>query len=299
MTFKFNPDELKKGAATLKEQAEKKGGYRPEFKFKATESYLLVLQKDNNFIQEVAVHEVWKNNKPVAKVGSPSIEGLPDPIMDRGWEMKDKFKDHPNEDLQQLWRKYMPRRQSLAYVIDLKNIGEGVQMVSLPKMVKDFIVDEVSEVETEEQAKSIFDLDQGRILKVTHNGGQKINKKYEVVKFLDKRAGLVKAGKVDPVEIEKQMISLKKMQLAWDDARIQKVLQLLDADSKYLIEKAGADVSWSGVNTKAGQVLMVNCKAMNEAAIVGNDIATTMYTLLQAHQILEIRDLGCTVYDKH
>jgi len=72
-------------------------------------------------------------------------------------------------------------------------------------------------------------------------------------------------------------------------------------DNKFVFcisfEKAGADVSWSGVNTKAGQVLMVNCKAMNEAGIIGNDIATTMYTLLQAQQILEIRDIGCTVYD--
>ena len=57
------------------------------------------------------------------------------------------------------------------------------------------------------------------------------------------------------------------------------------------------DASWSGVNTKSGQVLMVNVKAMNSAGITANDIATTMYTLLQAEQILEIRDVGCTVYD--
>ena len=56
-----------------------------------------------------------------------------------------------------------------------------------------------------------------------------------------------------------------------------------------------ADASWTGVNTKAGQVLMVNVKAMNEAGVTS--IATTMYTLLQAEQILEIRDVGCTVYD--
>ena len=58
-----------------------------------------------------------------------------------------------------------------------------------------------------------------------------------------------------------------------------------------------SDASWSGVNTKSGQVLMVNVKALNEAGIQGNNIATTMYTLLQAEQILEIRDVGCTVYD--
>ena len=57
------------------------------------------------------------------------------------------------------------------------------------------------------------------------------------------------------------------------------------------------DAEWSGVNTKAGQVLMVNVKAMNETGITAANIATTMYTLLQAQQILEIRDVGCTVYD--
>ena len=56
-----------------------------------------------------------------------------------------------------------------------------------------------------------------------------------------------------------------------------------------------SDASWSGVNTKSGQVLMVNCKAMDSASVTS--IATTMYTLLQAEQILEIRDVGCTVYD--
>jgi hypothetical protein len=57
------------------------------------------------------------------------------------------------------------------------------------------------------------------------------------------------------------------------------------------------DAEWSGVNTKAGQVLMVNVKAMNETGITSANVATTMYTLLQAQKILEIRDVGSTVYD--
>jgi hypothetical protein len=57
------------------------------------------------------------------------------------------------------------------------------------------------------------------------------------------------------------------------------------------------DAEWSGINTKAGQILMVNCKALNETGITNNNIATTMYTLMEAQQILEIRDVGCTVYD--
>ena len=57
------------------------------------------------------------------------------------------------------------------------------------------------------------------------------------------------------------------------------------------------DAEWSGINTKAGQILMVNCKALNEAGITSANIATTMYTLMEVQQILEIRDVGCTVYD--
>jgi len=41
----------------------------------------------------------------------------------------------------------------------------------------------------------------------------------------------------------------------------------------------------------------VNVKALKPAFIAGNNIATTMYTLLQAEQIVEVRDVGCTVYD--
>ena len=57
------------------------------------------------------------------------------------------------------------------------------------------------------------------------------------------------------------------------------------------------DAEWSGVNTKAGQILMINCKAMKETGITNNNIASTMYTLLETQQVLEIRDIGCTVFD--
>ena len=57
------------------------------------------------------------------------------------------------------------------------------------------------------------------------------------------------------------------------------------------------DAEWSGASTKAGQVLMVNCKAMNEAGINSSNIASTMYTLLESQQILEIKDISVTIYD--
>lgn len=246
--------DLKKGAATLKEQGEKKGGFRPLFTFKDKESFLLILQKDNVFIHDVAVHEVWKNKKMIAKVGSPSIKGEEDPIMLRGWEIKDKFKDSDNDDLKNLWRKYMPRRQSLCRVIDVKDDKQGVQVASLPKMVKDAIIEEVSEIENEEQAASIFDLDKGRVLKVKHNGLPKLEKKFEVVKFLDKRAEMVKRGKADPAEIDKQMIDLNKYQTAWNDAQLQKVLKLIEDEVKYIIEREGGETTGLDLEDTSGSV---------------------------------------------
>jgi hypothetical protein len=53
---------------------------------------------------------------------------------------------------------------------------------------------------------------------------------------------------------------------------------------------------WTGINTKAGQLLMIKVKAQNAGTITG-DIANIMYVVLEAQQILEIRDIGTTVYD--
>jgi hypothetical protein len=55
------------------------------------------------------------------------------------------------------------------------------------------------------------------------------------------------------------------------------------------------DAEWSGINTKAGQVLMVKVKATN-GNVVAN-IADIMYSVLETQQILQISDVGCTVYD--
>jgi hypothetical protein len=54
------------------------------------------------------------------------------------------------------------------------------------------------------------------------------------------------------------------------------------------------DVDWSGINTKAGQILIVKVKG--GSAITG-DIAKSMFSTLVTQVVLEIRDVGCTLYD--
>ena len=54
--------------------------------------------------------------------------------------------------------------------------------------------------------------------------------------------------------------------------------------------------SWTGSNTKAGQVLIVKMNAVDQASMDA-DIANLMYITLVSEQILEIRDVGVSVYD--
>jgi hypothetical protein len=55
--------------------------------------------------------------------------------------------------------------------------------------------------------------------------------------------------------------------------------------------------SWTGTNTKAGQLLIVKCNALNPSLMLANNIADLMYITLVSENILEIRDVGVSVYD--
>ena len=56
------------------------------------------------------------------------------------------------------------------------------------------------------------------------------------------------------------------------------------------------EASWTGTNTKTGQILLIKLSAVDTGAISG-DIADMMYISLMSENILEIRDSGCSVYD--
>ncbi len=56
------------------------------------------------------------------------------------------------------------------------------------------------------------------------------------------------------------------------------------------------EASWTGTNTKAGQLLIVKCNALDQATMPTN-IAELLYITLVSEQILEIRDVGISVYD--
>ena len=56
------------------------------------------------------------------------------------------------------------------------------------------------------------------------------------------------------------------------------------------------EASWSGTNTKTGQILLIKLAAVNTSSISG-DIASTMFITLMTENILEIRDIGCSVFE--
>ena len=60
-------------------------------------------------------------------------------------------------------------------------------------------------------------------------------------------------------------------------------------------EKA-LDASWTGLNTKAGQLLTIKLKGAN-ATIDAGIMPTKMYITLHSDNILEIRDSGASVFD--
>ena len=64
------------------------------------------------------------------------------------------------------------------------------------------------------------------------------------------------------------------------------------------------EASWTGTSTKAGQILLIKLNAVDASATgaAGNGLAVgsmadTMFITLMSENILEIRDVACSIYD--
>ena len=55
------------------------------------------------------------------------------------------------------------------------------------------------------------------------------------------------------------------------------------------------EASWSGTNTKTGQILLIKLSSVNPASVP--EIASTMLITLMIENILEIRDIACSIYE--
>jgi hypothetical protein len=241
MGFVFNVGEQKKAAAAAKEKSK---GSKKSMDLKKELSEVLVLpptQKDAPIFFETCIHEVWVNKKPIATCASPTFEGEEDPIMKQGWKIREKFQDSKSEKLKNLFKLFMPKNNRYVYVLNKDSIDAGPLLLKLPSAAYDTLMDEINEVETEEDMKAICDLDDGRWLRIKHNGGEGLNKKY-VAKFSKNTAQLVEQGLVDADKLAASVPDLRKLQPAVDPAAVKKVLKALMEQANKIIEREGGSM---------------------------------------------------------
>jgi hypothetical protein len=69
---------------------------------------------------------------------------------------------------------------------------------------------------------------------------------------------------------------------------------IIGVDTEKILE-----AGFTGLNTRAGDLMIVRIKPQNGSTADFNDNkwATSMFIMLHADQILEIRDTGCQVFD--
>jgi hypothetical protein len=237
--FNFDLDSAKKAAQASKEKGSSTKIKRLKLKEETTGILLLPPLAGKPFIKEVSHHEYWsqKEKKFLVQVGSPAMHGEKDIIMEEGWKYRDKYKDSSNKKLKDLWKIFMPRNHKFVNCINIKAIEEGPMVLDLPLIVYNTVTDELAEMEEASDMMTICDLDKGRILKIKHNGGEGIAKKYEVVKFMNKSANLVEDGKVEVEEVLNSMADLDRLELPCDDKKIQEALVALKKIARSIEEK--------------------------------------------------------------
>ena len=243
--FDFDVDSAQKAAKKSKEKGS--GGKINRLKLKAETTGILLLPplKGKPFIKEVTTHSYWspKENKFVVNnVVSPTMSGEKDPIMEVGWAYREKYKDSDNKKLKDLWRMFMPKDHRYVNCINIKAIDEGPMVLDMPKIVFDTVTDEILEVEDDGGMRSICHLDEGRILKIKHNGGQGFQKKYEVVKFLNKTANLIEGGKVEKADLINAMVDLDKLEPVKDEAKLKEALATLKKIARSIEEKENEEI---------------------------------------------------------
>lgn len=181
-------------------------------------------------------HQIWKDKRPVSVVGTPSVNangdatGEKDKIMEIGWKLREKYKDSENEKKKTFWQKFLPDTQHHICVLDLKNVEAGPLVYSMPKMVADFVIDEINE--HSDDLTSICDFDEGRKLYIKHNGEKGMNRKYKVVKFKGEAKlledGLIEEEDLD--EIAEKMPDLRRLQPKFDqdafDTHLEKLAKM-------------------------------------------------------------------------
>lgn len=235
MAFKMKSKATKEAA----KKATESGGGLKSFKMdkNKTTANLLVLgsvKEEMGAVFTAKCHELWKAGKPVHTCGTPSVDklgnatGEKDPIVDTGWKLREKFLKSTNKKKKDFFKNFLLKTKHFVNVLDLDNLEAGPQCYLMPSSVADVVLEEFNEVG--EDISSICGFDEGRILYIKHNGGEKLARKYKVVKFKNETANLLEDGALteeDLVEIEKKLYDLSRHQPAYSETEFEKHLEHL------------------------------------------------------------------------
>lgn len=244
---KFNLKASKKAISREKAKQEKRegGGQVPRMKLSGRTNRVLILppwKKDSPIFKKVSVHQVWKNKggvrKPIATATSPAInDGDDDPIMQHGWDLREKYQDSKSKKKQDLWRLFMPTDDAYVNVLDLKEKNPTPRVLKLPQTAFKLLLEELEETE---DGSDICDLDEGRAMIIKGNGKNGQQRRYEVAKFERKPVNLVADGIIteeEAEEIENSLYNLDLLQPEVSEKRTKKVLNLL---KKAVLASGGA-----------------------------------------------------------
>lgn len=229
MGFNLSLEDTKKAAKKSKESAT--GGKTSYLKLKEQTTGVILLPSADGktFIKEMSVHQVYSpaERRMIVNVASPAMFGEKDPIKDAGWAYREKYMESDNKKLKELWKMFMPKDVRIVNAINVKDIDAGVQVLNMPKIVFDNVTEEILECETQEELDSICHFDKGRVLKIRHNGKDRIKKRYEIAKFLNKTANLIESGKFDEETLTGMLYNLDKLVPPKDDAQVKEALATL------------------------------------------------------------------------
>ena len=245
MAFVFNFEDQKKAAAAAKSGG---GGGRKSLDLKKQVTEVLILPptiKDAPIFFETCIHEVWANKKPIAKCASPTFVGEEDPIMKAGWKLREKFQDSKNDKLKNLWRLFMPKKAHYVYALNKEDIEAGPLLLKLPHAAYEILLDELSDAESEEDVKAICDPDDGRWLRIKHNGKEGLAKEY-LAKFSKDTVKLVENGAVDADKLAASVPDLRKLQPHQDPASLKKTLAAIQAQVNSVLKREAADIEDDG-----------------------------------------------------
>ena len=179
--------------------------------------------KKGKLYKKVMVHQIWKNRKPIATATCARyLDGNDCETCTYGFKLKDKYADSKSKKKQNLWRNFMPTNDTYINVINLESDDKTPKFLKLPMDATELLL---TEIDDSEDGRDIFDLDEGRPLKIKGNGEEGKDRRYKVIKFENKGANL--SDDVDEDEMIKGLNDLDGLQPKFNEKKLSDLLKKL------------------------------------------------------------------------